>query len=64
MCTRATDGEWRNDLRHGQGTATWVSGLCYEGGWHKDKTNGDGKAVYPNGDKARASCNIEFARHS
>jgi len=47
----AADGEWRNDLRHGRGVASWVSGLRYEGSWKEDKTEGDGEATYPKGDK-------------
>jgi len=51
----SSDGEWRRDLRHGQGLAVFASGLRYEGTWKEDKAEGTGTCVYPCGDKARAA---------
>jgi hypothetical protein len=48
---RRTDGDWRDNQRHGTGVALFVSGLRYEGAWKNDKADGEGACVYPGGDK-------------
>ena len=51
-------GEWKNHLRHGQGTHKWANGSKYEGEWKNNKPNGIGKGVsiFPNGNKYLIIC--------
>ena len=37
------NGEWQNDLKHGQGIYRWKSGQIYEGGYQNGKMHGQGK---------------------
>lgn len=48
---RRTDGDWRDNQRHGKGVAQFVTGLRYEGAWKNDMADGEGACVYPGGDK-------------
>ena len=41
-------GEWKNDMKHGQGTFRWENGMSYEGQWLKNKRTGHGKFTWPN----------------
>jgi hypothetical protein len=45
------DGEWKDGMRHGQGTLSFddVGVAKYEGGWANDKKSGKGKMVYASG---------------
>ena len=44
-------GEWKDDKKHGQGTATWPDGQKYVGEWKDDKKHGQGTHTWPNGQK-------------
>ena len=34
-------GQWRGDMRDGEGVQVWADGACYEGQWVKDKQHGN-----------------------
>ncbi|EGZ05964.1 hypothetical protein PHYSODRAFT_255382, partial [Phytophthora sojae] len=36
------DGDWLDDVRHGNGRYTFTDGSCYDGAWLNDKFCGDG----------------------
>ena len=38
-------GEWKNNMKNGQGVMTYANGEKYEGEWKDDKREGDGKSV-------------------
>ena len=40
------EGEYKDDLKHGQGTFHYQNGNVYVGSWFKDKKSGSGKMVY------------------
>jgi hypothetical protein len=40
--SHASQGEWANNKRHGQGKIVYVSGNTYEGAWREDKKSGYG----------------------
>ena len=42
-------GEFKNNLREGNGTMLWFDGARYEGSWKKDKTEGKGIIYYNDG---------------
>ena len=43
------EGEWSNNLRHGQGTYTYAeSGAKYVGGWVNGRREGVGELIFPN----------------
>jgi hypothetical protein len=42
-------GEWRDDLRHGNGSQTFALGDVYEGGWGSDAMNGRGSLWFADG---------------
>ena len=44
-------GEFKDNKRHGQGTATFANGAKYVGEFRDDKFQGQGTYTYPNGDK-------------
>eukprot|EP00400_MALV-I_sp_L67-5_P000795 gene795-184_t len=44
------EGDWKNNLRHGQGTISYRSGAKYAGGFSEDKEHDKGKLTYPSGD--------------
>lgn len=41
------EGEWKNDMREGQGTQTFSTGEIYLGEWKQDLFDGSGCLVYP-----------------
>ena len=41
-------GEWKGEMKHGQGTFRWENGMSYEGDWRDNKRNGHGKFTWPN----------------
>ena len=43
-------GEWKNNLRHGQGTYTWSNGGKYVGEYKNDKQHGWGTYTYGKGE--------------
>ena len=43
------EGDWEQDLMHGQGVYTFTSGAVYTGQWVKGKRQGDGKITYLDG---------------
>ena len=45
------EGEWKDNLKHGQGTYTWSNGIKYVGEWKNDLRNGQGTQTFPRGDK-------------
>ena len=44
-------GEWKDNLKHGQGTMTWTDGSKYVGEYKGDKRHGQGTFTYSNGSK-------------
>lgn len=45
-------GEWKNDVRHGNGSMKWKTGHVYEGGFSSDsRHNVNGRLRFPNGDQ-------------
>jgi hypothetical protein len=44
------NGEWKEDLLHGQGKFIWKDGDVYEGEWKDGKIHGQGKKTYNNKD--------------
>ena len=44
-------GEWKDNLKHGQGTMTWVSGSKYEGEYKNDNRHGQGTYTFSSGNK-------------
>jgi len=43
-------GEWRNGVMHGQGTATYLNGDRYDGEWANGKRSGLGRYAHGSGD--------------
>ena len=44
------DGEWKNDMKHGQGKYYWPNiEIYHEGQWTENKRNGHAIATYPDG---------------
>eukprot|EP01084_Bolivina_argentea_P283306 485148_1 len=43
------EGEWKNNMKHGQGKCVYKNGDVYVGSWKNDKKDGNGKLVYHNG---------------
>lgn len=37
------EGEWKNQMRDGNGKYTWPDLSYYQGEWFEDKANGNGK---------------------
>ena len=44
-------GDFKNAMRHGQGSFTWANGDVYEGEWKEDVCDGKGVLITANGDK-------------
>ena len=44
-------GEWKDSLRHGQGTYTYANGDKYVGAYKDGKQNGQGTFTFADGDK-------------
>ena len=42
-------GNFKNNLKHGQGTQTWSNGKKYVGEWKRGAANGEGTITLPNG---------------
>ncbi|CAD7947745.1 unnamed protein product [Amoebophrya sp. A120] len=42
-------GVWKNDKRHGKGTAFYPHGECYQGEWQDNKRHGEGQMKYKDG---------------
>eukprot|EP00392_Amoebophrya_sp_AT5.2_P000958 g960.t1 len=42
-------GKWKNDQRHGTGTAFYPHGECYTGDWQNGKRHGEGQMKYKDG---------------
>ena len=42
-------GEWKDDLRNGQGTYKWTNGDIYKGKWIEDKRHGQGQYTWHDG---------------
>lgn len=40
-------GEWKDDMKHGQGIFRWENGMSYEGDWKEDKRTGHGTFTWP-----------------
>jgi len=45
------EGEWENNLKHGEGTYIWANGDKYEGEWKDGKKHGDGTYTWADGGK-------------
>ena len=43
------EGDWEEDLMHGEGTYTFTNGSKYTGQWIKGQRHGDGKIEYLDG---------------
>lgn len=43
------EGEFRNGLKHGNGTFTWPNRECYKGSFYKDNRHGRGTYFWPDG---------------
>jgi len=41
-------GEWKNNLKEGEGTYFYNDGTIYEGSWKKDMKSGKGTLHYEN----------------
>lgn len=50
-------GEWKDNMRHGQGKITQPNGAHYEGQWLNDKKHGIGKEVYHDGEIIKGAWN-------
>jgi len=37
------DGDWKDDIKNGEGKSTYPDGIVYEGDFKDDKKNGMGK---------------------
>ena len=44
------EGEWKDDMRHGEGTCNFENGDIYKGEWRADNTHGKGIMNYTNQD--------------
>nr|WP_262895559.1 hypothetical protein [Galbibacter mesophilus] len=45
------EGEWKDNMRHGEGSFYWIDGERYEGEYKNDERSGMGVYYWPNGDK-------------
>ncbi len=45
------EGEWLDNVRHGEGSFYWVDGQYYVGQYQNDRRNGSGSYFWPNGEK-------------
>lgn len=43
------EGEWENDVMHGQGAFRWADGSSYEGSFHQGELHGFGRYEWPEG---------------
>lgn len=43
------EGQWKNGLRHGNGTLKYKNGAYYQGEWQNGMKNGKGTMVYASG---------------
>ena len=43
------EGEWRDDIFHGNGSMSWPDGSIYSGEWVSGKREGVGTMVWPDG---------------
>ena len=41
-------GDWKGDMKHGQGTFRWENGMSYVGEWANNRRNGQGTFTWPN----------------
>ena len=48
-------GNWKDDLRHGQGTYKWTNGDVYKGNWVDDKRHGQGTYIWHDGSKYKGN---------
>lgn len=48
-CGDKYEGEWQDDLHHGQGRYTWADGTVYDGQWVLGLQEGQGKCTYTSG---------------
>eukprot|EP00904_Undaria_pinnatifida_P013883 jgi/Undpi1/9625/HiC_scaffold_27.g12081.m1 len=46
-------GEWRENMKHGYGSRSWVNGNKYEGEWERDRRHGKGTYWLKEGGKLR-----------
>ena len=44
------DGEWKHNLKSGEGEYNWPDGSRYKGSYKRDKRDGYGFMSYPNGE--------------
>jgi len=46
------EGQWipGQDIKQGKGTQTWPDGSVYDGWWHDNKANGQGRLIHVDGD--------------
>lgn len=44
------EGEWKGNMRDGNGIQTWPDKAKYEGGWKENKAHGQGKFWHVDGD--------------
>ena len=51
VCGKKYVGEFKDGLRHGQGTHTWSEGSMYVGKYKDGKRNGQGTMTYSSGNK-------------
>jgi hypothetical protein len=51
LAQRRYVGDFKNAMRHGQGSFTWANGDVYEGDWKEDVCDGRGVLITANGDK-------------
>ena len=69
------EGEWKNDLKHGNGIMNYKNGEKfyfskdkfeeiekYDGYWEKNKKNGKGIIYFKNGDKLESNFNKDTFR--
>ena len=54
-------GEWKDDLKHGQGTLTSSDGSKYEGAWKDDLKHGQGTLTSSDGSKYEGAWKDDMA---
>ncbi|WP_317205443.1 hypothetical protein, partial [Janthinobacterium sp.] len=52
------EGEYKNNLRHGQGRYQWSDGRQYMGNYEDDSRHGYGVFLYPNGERYKGYVNV------